>query len=139
VCPDNTAGDCFVAADPSLTQPTNAPGDAPVAAPVQESDQALVEELTVQVTGSAPVQINAVLRGFLRDGCTVIDSYDQVREGQTIRLSLTTSRPTDAMCTMALVPFEQIIPLNVVGLPAGEYDVRINELVAPFTLAVDNK
>jgi hypothetical protein len=29
ICPDDTVGNCFIIADPNLTQPTTAPGNAP--------------------------------------------------------------------------------------------------------------
>lgn len=138
VCPDGTVGNCFAVADPTLTQPTTAPGDTPPAAgPIQETGSAVVESLEVQLLESFPVQGNAVLRGYYPDACTVIDRYDQVMAGATIRLRLTTRR-TAEQCAQVITPFEQIIPLNIMGLPAGNYDVRVNELVAPFSLSMDN-
>jgi uncharacterized protein YraI len=137
-CPDDSAGSCFAVADPTLTQPTAAPGTPPPGdGPIEETGSATVESLEVQLLESFPVQGNAILRGYFPDGCTVIDSYDQVMAGPTIRLRLTTRR-TAEMCAQVITPFEQIIPLNVLGLPAGDYDVRVNDLVAPFTLDVDN-
>jgi uncharacterized protein YraI len=139
ICPDGTAGNCFAVADPTLTQPASVPGDPPpTAGPIQETGSAVVESLEVQLLESFPVQGNAVLRGYYPDACTVIDSYDQVMAGPTIRLRMTTRR-TAEQCAQVLTPFEQIIPLNIMGLPAGSYDVRINELVAPFSLSVDNE
>jgi uncharacterized protein YraI len=136
ICPDDTVGDCFASADPTLTQPL-LEGEPPAAGPIQETGAAVVESLEVQLLESFPVQANAILRGYFPDGCTVIDSYDQVMAGPTIRLRMTTRRTSD-ICIQVITPFEQVIPLNGVGLPAGEYDVRVNELVAPFALAVDN-
>jgi uncharacterized protein YraI len=139
ICPDGTAGNCFAVADPTLTQPASAPGDTPPAAgPIGETGSAVVESLEVQLLESFPVQGNAVLRGYYPDACTVIDSYDQVMAGPTIRLRMTTRR-TAEQCAQVITPFEQIIPLNIMGLPAGNYDVRVNELVTPFSLSVDNE
>jgi inhibitor of cysteine peptidase len=42
------------------------------------------------------------------------------------------------VCTQALVPFEETIPLDVEGLLAGEYTVNVNGVMATFTLDVDN-
>lgn len=138
ICPDDTVGNCFATADPTLTQPATAPGNTPpTTEPIQETGTAVVESLEVQLLESFPVQGNAILRGYYPDACTVIDSYDQVMAGPTIRLRMTTQR-TAEQCAQVITPFEQIIPLNIMGLPAGNYDVRVNELVAPFSLAVDN-
>jgi len=37
-----------------------------------------------------------------------------------------------------LVPFEEIIPLEVYGLPAGTYTVNVNGVQGTFDLEVDN-
>jgi len=37
-----------------------------------------------------------------------------------------------------LAPFEEIIPLEVYGLPAGTYTVDVNGVQATFDLEVDN-
>jgi len=39
---------------------------------------------------------------------------------------------------MALVPFEEVIPLDVAGLHAGTYIVDVNGMMESFTLDVDN-
>jgi inhibitor of cysteine peptidase len=43
------------------------------------------------------------------------------------------------MCTQIVVPFEESIPLDVVGLPAGTYTVDVNGVTGSFTLDVDNQ
>jgi inhibitor of cysteine peptidase len=85
------------------------------------------------------VQVNAIAKGNLPDGCTEIDQALQQRTGNAFEVILTTRRPADAMCTMAIVPFEETIPLDVLGLPAGDYTVTVNGVSATFTLAVDNQ
>ena len=137
ICPDNSVGDCWLSSDPTLTEPTTGPSSDPAPNPIQETGDAVVESIDVQMLESMPVQANAVLRGYFPDGCTVIDSYDQAQAGSTIRIRLTTRR-TNTVCAQVVTFFEQSIPLNVLGLPAGNYDVRVNELIAPFTLAQDN-
>jgi inhibitor of cysteine peptidase len=78
--------------------------------------------------------------GYLPDGCTEIDGIDVDREvdAQTFEVTIGTVRPRDAMCTQALVPFEETIELDVLGLPAGTYSVDVNGIVETFTLEADN-
>ena len=95
-------------------------------------------EVSVQILESFPVQARAVVQGELPDGCTTIDSIEQSREGNEFRVSIVTSRPADAFCTQVLVLFEETIPLEVRGLPAGEYRVVANGVAATFRLEVDN-
>ncbi|MCL4295358.1 MAG: GerMN domain-containing protein [Anaerolineae bacterium] len=42
------------------------------------------------------------------------------------------------MCAQAVVPFEEVIPLDVNGLPPGPYTVNVNGLVDSFTLPAAN-
>jgi hypothetical protein len=100
--------------------------------------QAVVEEIEILILESFPVQVNVVVRGYLPDGCTEIDEIQQERTGQTFQVTITTVRPADAVCTEAIVPFEQVIGLDVAGLEAGTYTVDVNGIADTFTLDVDN-
>jgi inhibitor of cysteine peptidase len=80
----------------------------------------------------------AVVDGYLPDGCTTIDQIAQQLDGDTIKVTITTTRPADKVCTQALVPYEEKISLDVLGLAAGTYIVDVNGVTAAFTLAVEN-
>ncbi len=99
---------------------------------------ATVENIQILILESFPVQINVVAKGYLPDGCTKIDQTIKNREGNTFLVTITTKRPVDAMCTMAIVPFNEVISLDVYGLEAGDYEVNVNGLVDSFTLEIDN-
>lgn len=100
--------------------------------------QAVVDSVEILILESFPVQVNAVARGNLPDGCTGIDQVLQERSGDTFLVTITTLRAADAVCTQALVPFEQIIALDVYGLAAGVYTVTVNGVSETFDLVVDN-
>jgi hypothetical protein len=95
---------------------------------------AVVEQLDVRTLESFPVQIHAAITGYLPDGCTTISAIEAVNEGSTFRIYITTERPADAICTMEIVNFEEVVPLDVTGLPAGSYQVAVNDLSAAFDL-----
>jgi len=96
-----------------------------------------VDELTLNIMESFPVQVNAVVRGNLADGCVILDGIEATREGNIFTLEIN-ARSEGEICTMALVPFEEIVSLEVEGLPAGVYTVVIEDLSATFTFDVDN-
>ena len=100
---------------------------------------ARVEEIQIMILESFPVQVNVVARGNLPDGCTTIDQIEQERQGDTFVVTITTVRPADQACTEALVPFEEVISLEVGGLEAGTYTVEVNGVRDTFELAVDNR
>lgn len=99
-----------------------------------------VEEIDILIMESFPVQVAVVARGHLRDGCTEIDEVRRKFdvETNTFSVEITTARPTEAVCTQALEPFEERISLDVHGLPAGTYTVDVNGVTDTFTLDVDN-
>ncbi|NLF14167.1 MAG: hypothetical protein GX597_20480 [Anaerolineaceae bacterium] len=97
-----------------------------------------MESIDVLIMESFPVQVNAVVRGTLGDGCTTLDPVTTTREGNTFRIRLTTQRPAEAVCTLALEAFEEVVSLDVLGLPAGVYTVDANGVTETFALAIDN-
>jgi inhibitor of cysteine peptidase len=119
-------------------QPTEKPpvGETPSGGTLH--GEAVVEMIDILILESFPVQVNVVARGYLPDGCTEIDEIRTERTGQSFQIAITTARPADAMCTEAIVPFEETISLDVYGLPAGSYTVEVNGVTGAFELAVDN-
>lgn len=133
--------------DPTATVP---PTEAPSATPAPDqhgieptpgaviTGTAQIETLELLILESFPVQIQAKVAGWVGDGCTTLDDITQVREGNTFKVTITTTRPAEAMCTQQLVGFEETIALDVAGLPAGTYTVDVNGVTDSFTLDVDN-
>ncbi len=116
--------------------PTAVPTDPATDIPVQQ--EANVDSIEILILESFPVQVNVRARGDLPDGCTTIDSVDTVQQGTTFNITITTLRETGELCTEALVPFEETVSLDVLGLSAGTYAVNVNGINGSFTLQVDN-
>lgn len=85
-----------------------------------------------------PVQVEMIVRGYVADGCTAVDTVTQQRTQQRIDLTIKTKRRADAVCTQATQYFERRIALNVAGLPKGTYTVNVNGKTTTFGLKVDN-
>ncbi len=129
-------------ADPNQTVSSDtpvAPTEAPTEIPGEViTGDAMVDSIEVMIMESFPVQVSAVVTGNLPDGCTALDQAYAVRDENTFTLELTTVRPKDAACTDALVPFQETITLDVLGLSAGKYTVQAGAISNSFELAVDN-
>lgn len=124
------------AAVPAAGSPAPSPGVTEV--PTQ-SDVAVVKSIDVQILESFPVQIHAVVHGDLPDAsCTTIASVEQVREGNVFKLTLVTTTDPLARCMAEPTPFEEVVSLDVFGLPAGTYTVQAGGVEQTFTLDVDN-
>ena len=96
-----------------------------------------VEEIEIEILELFPVQINVIARGNLPDPCTEISEVLQEREGDTFFITIKTYR-SPGFCIQVLAPFEETIPLEVYGLPAGTYTVDVNGVQATFDLLIDN-
>jgi len=96
-----------------------------------------VNEINILILESFPIQVQVIARGNLPDPCTEISEILQEREGNTFFVTIKTYRPP-GLCIQVLAPFEEIISLEVYGLPAGTYTVDVNGVQDTFDLEVDN-
>ena len=102
--------------------------------------KALIQKVDTQVLESFPVQVNVNIKGYLSNGCQQIDQIDITPTNNVFMVTVTTTPPPppEIACTMALIPFEKTIALDVNGLKAGVYTVNVNGVLNQFELAVDN-
>ena len=99
--------------------------------------EAEITEIDILILESFPVQVNIIARGEFPDSCTEISKVIITREDDTFFISISTSRPYDK-CVDGIIPFEEVIPLDVIGLPAGIYTVVVNGVIGTFELQIDN-
>jgi len=129
--------------DPEPDMPVSS--DDPISKPAREDldgfqQNVYVDSIQVLILESFPVQVHVTVVGNLPDGCTsIVSSKAEMVDETTFQLNIYTERPEDMMCTMALVPFEETIKLDVEGLSAGTYTVKGFDFEETFTLDVDNK
>lgn len=115
----------------------NVPQEPPTAA--DSSGNVYLDDMTVNVLESFPVQVNVTLTGNLPDSCTKLQDISSSREGNVFTIDLRASRSNgDVACADLLTPFEETVSLDVEGFPAGEYTVTAGDLSEKFTLEVDN-
>lgn len=95
---------------------------------------AKVQEVSIIFLEIYPVQVMAEVKGYLPDGCTSIHEVKQARDKSLFRVTITTSRPSGVMCTMAIRKFTEMVRLNTAGLAAGPYRVEVNGVGATFDL-----
>lgn len=123
---------------PVSSMDTPAPAKTVDPAGYEIGEAAYIESIDSLFLESFPLQVHAVLKGNLPDGCTTIYRHEVDREGNTFLIKIFTQRPTGAFCTEALVPYEYSVPLDVYGLPAGTYIVKAYNVITEFTFSQDN-
>lgn len=92
-----------------------------------------VESINVRIAESFPVQVYARIQGWLGDGCTELGSISQNRSGNIINVEITTHRPAQATCTMALVGWEENLRLEG-EFPPGDYELTVNGKSVVFSV-----
>ncbi len=97
-----------------------------------------IDSIEIRMLESMPVQVKVIVGGYLSDGCTRIDRITQERAGNDFRIAISTKRPAGVNCPQVIVPFQETIPLDVLGLLAGTYTVTVNRVSDTFTLQTDN-
>lgn len=97
-----------------------------------------IEEISRNLMESFLLQVSVTVRGNLPDGCTEIAESTAELKGGTFTMSIITRRPKNVLCTQALVPFEETILLDVQGLSAGTYTVKVYNQTTEFTFGMDN-
>ena len=92
-----------------------------------------IKDISVMILESFPLQIHIVVNGFLRDGCTELNEITQQRDGNTIRVHITTKRPKDALCIQVITEIQERVPLEGGFLP-GRYKVIVNDVEKEFEI-----
>jgi len=104
---------------------------------VAEKPKAHIENIEILILESFPVQVHVIAKGYFINGCEQLDQMDIDKSDNTFTVTMTT-KFVGEVCTEALVPFEEVIPLKVNGLKAGIYTVDVNGITDTFELAIDN-
>lgn len=98
-----------------------------------EGEIVYIDNVTVTVLKDRKIEV--LIQGNLPDGCTKIkDITSELDQEKTIVIQITTERPSQAMCTMALVPFEEIYVIDGKDLPAGTYQLNVIDQNINFTI-----
>jgi inhibitor of cysteine peptidase len=98
-----------------------------------------VSSVEVLILESFPVQVRVVVSGGFSNGCWEMGDYAVGRNGNVFEVTLSAFGPApDMICTQVAPMFEEVIPLDVYGLPAGTYIVSANGVTSEFTLSIDN-
>jgi hypothetical protein len=103
--------------------------------------KANIKQIDIQILESFPIQVQVLVKGELSNPCQAIDQIQVVRQDNTFNITITTvtnSPSPDIDCPDMLVPFEEVIPLEVTGLKAGIYTVNVNNISDTFELTRDN-
>lgn len=94
-----------------------------------------VESVEVKVMESLPVQVSLDIQGYKSVPCVELLTPAVVYKEAVFTVTLAeSSLGPDETCVTVIEPFSTTVPLDVEGLDAGSYVVRVNGVEADFTL-----
>jgi inhibitor of cysteine peptidase len=102
-------------------------------------EPAQIEKIEIAILESFPVQVQVRIYGILADSCTEQGDITQQREGNDFLIQVLTRRPAQLDCATVISLFEEVVALDVYGLPAGSYTVDVNGVRGTFILDMDNR
>lgn len=105
---------------PTAAQPgLQAPGDSIL-------KLAQVDVVRADVSPTQPPEAVVVINGLLHDGATRVHEVQQQRLADGFVLTVVTIRPKSAVASLALIPFERTVSLNLQGMPKGPCRIVAN-------------
>ena len=97
-------------------------------------DDVQIKEVTIFTGVGSPVPVYAMVSGTLPKGCGQLGEAQIKRDGNTFLVRLISELPAQTECNPEGFFFRLEIPLNIVNLPEGTYEVNVNGTVSTFTI-----
>ena len=92
-----------------------------------------IDSVTIQMVDG---EYQATLVGNYPDGCSTLGEVETTVADGNIAVTVLADSPSDAVCALGLVPFEETVSLNLSDVVPGEYTVVVNE-TATTTLTIN--
>jgi hypothetical protein len=95
---------------------------------------AQVETVSASVSPSNPNEAIITLHGLLHDGATRVNEVQQQRMNNGFVLTVTTARSRQAVASVALIPFERSLTVDISELPPGPCRVSANGILTTLMI-----
>ena len=110
----------------------NTTSSQPAADTVIRKDDIQVDSVNVEIGVGSPIPVHAVVALSLPNSCAQLGEIRLHRDGTTFYVRLIADITERADCREDSIPFRLEIPLNIVNLPEGPYEVNVNGVTASF-------
>jgi hypothetical protein len=97
-------------------------------------DDVQVDDVSIQVGVGSPIPVHAVVSANLPKSCGQLGEVHLYRAENTFFVRLTGHLPAHSECNPHALPLRLEIPLNIVNLPEGTYEVNVNGAVTTFDI-----
>jgi hypothetical protein len=99
---------------------------------VVTKDDIQVDSVNVEIGVGSPIPVHAVVGLSLPNSCAQLGEIRLHREDNTFYVRLIADITDRADCRTDSIPFRLEVPLNIVNLPEGPYEVNVNGTTASF-------
>jgi hypothetical protein len=98
-------------------------------------DPAVIDQVEVEIGVGSPIPVSVNVSGNFPDTCAQVREVTQELTEDEIWITILTTTPKEGeACIQDSLPFRMSIPLNIVNLPDGEYNVFVNGVGATFNV-----
>ena len=105
------------------------------AMPIYKDDM-LVDDVNIEVGRGSPLPVHAVVSANLPKSCGQLGEVHMYRAEGTFFVHLVGHLPAQSECNLDTLPLRLEIPLNIINLPEGTYEVNINGVTASFDIPI---
>lgn len=91
-----------------------------------------IDSVNVDFGVGSPIPTHAIVSGNLPNSCAQLGEVRVHHDGTTFFVRLVAYLPAQTDCNPDTLPFRLEIPLNIVNLPEGPYEVNVNGVTASF-------
>src|SRR5512139_495770 len=110
----------------------NTGSSLPVAETSVRKDDIQVDSVNVEIGVGSPIPVRAIVGLSLPDTCAQLSEIRLHRDGRTFYVRLIAGIPQRPDCKADSLPFRLEVPLNILNLPEGPYQVNVNGVTASF-------
>lgn len=95
-------------------------------------DDIKVDSVNIDIGVGSPIPVHAIVSANLPNACAQLGEVRVHREGTTFFVRLVAYAPAQTECNPDTLPFRHEVPLNIIDLPEGPYEVNVNGVTASF-------
>jgi hypothetical protein len=99
-------------------------------------DDIKVDDVSIEVGVGSPIPVHAIVSANLPKSCGQLGEVQLYRAENTFFVRLIAHLPAQTECNLDTLPLRLEIPLNIVNLPEGTYEVNVNGATTTFNIPV---
>jgi hypothetical protein len=93
-----------------------------------------IDDVNIDIGVGSPIPVHAIVSGNLPNACAQLGEVRVHQDGSTLFIQLLAYLPAQTDCNPDTLPFRLEVPLNILNMPEGPYEVNVNGATASFDL-----